>query len=1051
MNDYGRRVNSIIIKNLPTNYNESQLEELFSKFGRIVSSKVLPSNPNFDGGCGFVNYAEPDSCNKAVETMNNFVIDRFTLRVNHSSTRLGNNNDRPQNGFRSNGELHENNNGTSSPGIQNRFSGFRPASERSPTNTIRLKTNTTPLNTNESDAPLNNNKPLWNSTNIEQQNDKNLLRNEPIMNIREHDLFILNKSYCVYLSNLEVPNIIFAATLDDYVNATLLITQMNKHEQLTKIQANSYKSKLVVGQFCAALFNGDWYRARILEVDENRVHVQYIDWGNTGWCDSILEIRPLPNEYYKDAVLCVKCVLDEIPTENKPTDEQTNAILEILVLDVKLEMTVLRIENGIPYVQLNLGKRDLNAEIRAILPQSLSSSSSTTTIVSENVDNEIINFDLNKPEMNISEVHSVQLTTVDAESECFHVLLMRDCLPTIMNILRDWNANKQPLTKQPKPNMLVCAQYEGDDLWYRAWIENVSEIGFRVYFVDFGNEEIVSMDRLSECPDILRNMPWQSVQIKLANIKLTDEERYILLRDFETARLDMKILSKNQDIYSVELISNEKSLSEYIFELRQNKEQQTQITPITNEVLKEPVESIQESVSKMVTPPPPMTDENISQTFNENVRSISLPVQPIVNEPQRFAETNQSDILPSPPLPSAATVTTSTNSPSTLNIETKTLSTNELNSDSNFNDNLTTMLIEQRRQNRLLEQVIAAINTTNALLTQLVQHQVANRAFSSVKNVISNNKEVIVLGHRNPDTDAITAAIVYSDFLRRMNINAKAYRLGDLNNETKFILKTVDIKEPEMLPDDISNGTEVALVDHNESQQSMKNLKKMRVTHVIDHHKLGDLTSSEPIYLRIEPVGCTATILTKLYRENNLNIDQKMAFLLISAILSDTLHFRSPTTTNDDRKMLEYLIPLAKINDIKSYANQMFEAKSDLNGFSSKQILLLDYKTYSFNNETWGIGTGETCSMNKMLERKDDLLKEMREEKKRNNLKGILYSIIDIVKEKNLTLIPDDIEEKVVRQAFKVDAKHHIADLGSRVSRKKQIVPVLEEYFHQQS
>ncbi|CAF3715226.1 unnamed protein product [Rotaria sp. Silwood1] len=147
----------------------------------------------------------------------------------------------------------------------------------------------------------------------------------------------------------------------------------------------------------------------------------------------------------------------------------------------------------------------------------------------------------------------------------------------------------------------------------------------------------------------------------------------------------------------------------------------------------------------------------------------------------------------------------------------------------------------------------------------------------------------------------------------------------------------------------------------------------------------------------------------------------------------------------------EYLVPLAKIDDIKSYAHQMFEAKSDLNGFSTEQILLLDYKTYSFNNETWGIGTGETFNMNKMLERKDELLKEMKEEKKRNNLKGILFSIVDIIKEKNLTLIPDDIEEKVVQEAFKVNIKHHIADLGSRLSRKKQIIPVLEKYFHQKS
>ena len=185
------------------------------------------------------------------------------------------------------------------------------------------------------------------------------------------------------------------------------------------------------------------------------------------------------------------------------------------------------------------------------------------------------------------------------------------------------------------------------------------------------------------------------------------------------------------------------------------------------------------------------------------------------------------------------------------------------------------------------------------------------RTLASAAATKSNPKsqEVVVIGHRNPDTDAITAAVVYADFLRRVNVNAKAYRLGEMNNETKFILKNADVEAPEMLPEHVPEGTEVALVDHNESetlfrrsidhppfsssgQQSMKDLKKMKITRVLDHHKLGDLTTPEPVYLRFEPVGCTATILTKLYRENNIEIPQKMAFLLTSAILSDTLHFR---------------------------------------------------------------------------------------------------------------------------------------------------------------
>ncbi|CAM4750635.1 unnamed protein product [Rotaria magnacalcarata] len=233
MDDFGSHVNCIVIKNLPKDYTESQLEKLFSKFGRIVSSRILSINSNSEGGCW------------------------QTQTTNISSL--------PQNECRFNDESNIENNSTSLPNSQNRFSSFRVANYYG----INLLY-------------------LFNKTNY---------CLEIKINIREHDSFITNKNYSVYLSNLELPNIIFAATLDDYINTTLLLTKMNNHEQLAKVQAKFYQSNiLIVGQFCAALFNGDWYRARILKIDENRVQVQYIDWGNIGWCDSILDIRPLLNE-----------------------------------------------------------------------------------------------------------------------------------------------------------------------------------------------------------------------------------------------------------------------------------------------------------------------------------------------------------------------------------------------------------------------------------------------------------------------------------------------------------------------------------------------------------------------------------------------------------------------------------------------------------------------------------------------------------------------------------------------------------------------------------
>ncbi|CAF1411195.1 unnamed protein product, partial [Adineta steineri] len=613
MNDSERCVNTIIIKNLPKDYTENQLEKLFSKFGRITSSTILPIDSNLEGSYGFINYAEPESCTEAVEKMNNYVIDQFTLYVNHSSAQTNNNLDQPRIESHVDDEPNYENNSTSSPSIQNPFSSFQSATTHSSTTSSQIYNNTS-LNTNEFQSFLNSEKLLWNTTDIEEKNNQSLFKNKTTMNICEHNSFVTNKKYSVYLSNFQLPNIIFVATLDDCINSTILITKMNKRDQLLKTDVNSYNSKLIVGQYCAALFEGYWYRARILEINKNLVQVQYIDMGNMAWCDSILEIQPLLNECYKDPVLCIKCVLDGVPTQEKLCDEQTNAILKTFVFDIELEMTVLRFENNLPYVQLNLGERNLNIEIQTIL---LQPSSFSTTILKK-LNHEIISFDSNKPEMNISEIHSVQLIGIDTDLECFHVLLINDYLLTIMNVLKEWNVNKHLLTIEPKPNMLICAQDGDDNLWYRAWIQNIIGNDFCVYFVDSGNKKVVSIDRLSDCPEVLRNIPWQSIQIKLAEINLTDDERYLLLNNFGADRLQMKIFSNNQNIYFVELIKDEKSLSTYILNLRKKKEKQAHNPPITNETLKN-FDTTQQFVVQAAAPPPIIVAENAQHIVKQNV------------------------------------------------------------------------------------------------------------------------------------------------------------------------------------------------------------------------------------------------------------------------------------------------------------------------------------------------------------------------------------------------------------------------------------------------
>lgn len=314
-----------------------------------------------------------------------------------------------------------------------------------------------------------------------------------------------------------------------------------------------------------------------------------------------------------------------------------------------------------------------------------------------------------------------------------------------------------------------------------------------------------------------------------------------------------------------------------------------------------------------------------------------------------------------------------------------------------------------------------------------------------------------VFGHTNPDTDAITSALVYARLLTRLGVEARAYRLGELNRETPYVLREAGVEAPELLPE-LPAGTAVALVDHNESAQSVANLHELTVTRVIDHHKLGDLTTAQPAYLRFEPVGCAATILLALHREAGLEVEAVDARLMVSAILSDTLHFRSPTTTDRDRQAVEVLAPVAGIEDVEAYALAMFAAKSDLGDTPAETLLRMDYKVFPFGEathpqgvQTWGIGVVETTNPGYVLGRQAELLEAMDRARAEDGLSGVLLSVVDILREHNTTLVLSATEAKVLRDAFGVETQGNRADLGDRISRKKQIVPVLEAYFTPQS
>ena len=193
-------------------------------------------------------------------------------------------------------------------------------------------------------------------------------------------------------------------------------------------------------------------------------------------------------------------------------------------------------------------------------------------------------------------------------------------------------------------------------------------------------------------------------------------------------------------------------------------------------------------------------------------------------------------------------------------------------------------------------------------------------------------KKTYIFGHKNPDTDTITSSLVMEDFERKTgNTEVVACRLGNINKETEYVLNYIGVDAP-MLIDRVEDGDNVILVDHNSPKESVENLENASILKVVDHHKIV-LQTSYPLFYRAEAVGCTETVMYKLYKENNLEIDKKIATLMMSAIISDTLLLKSPTCTQDDVKAVEELAKIAEV-DYKTYGMEMLKAGTDLSDFT---------------------------------------------------------------------------------------------------------------------
>jgi len=307
-------------------------------------------------------------------------------------------------------------------------------------------------------------------------------------------------------------------------------------------------------------------------------------------------------------------------------------------------------------------------------------------------------------------------------------------------------------------------------------------------------------------------------------------------------------------------------------------------------------------------------------------------------------------------------------------------------------------------------------------------------------------EKVLVFGHKNPDTDTICSAIAYAELKKALGIDAEAIRLGEVSAETQFALDTFKTAAPRLVEKVATETNNVILVDHNERQQSADDIDQVRVLEVIDHHRIANFETSDPLYYRCEPVGCTATILNKLYKENNVVIKKEVAGLMLSAIISDTLLFKSPTCTDQDVAAAKELAEIAGVNaDV--YGLDMLKAGANLADKSIESLVSLDAKEFQMGKYKVEIAQVNAVDTNDVLSRQQELESLLEGIVSSKGLDLFLFVVTDILTNDSVAVVKGN-AANAVEKAYNVTLENNTATLKGVVSRKKQIVPVLTETFN---
>ena len=302
-------------------------------------------------------------------------------------------------------------------------------------------------------------------------------------------------------------------------------------------------------------------------------------------------------------------------------------------------------------------------------------------------------------------------------------------------------------------------------------------------------------------------------------------------------------------------------------------------------------------------------------------------------------------------------------------------------------------------------------------------------------------KEICIFGHKNPDTDTVLSALILEGIEKTMGVhNAKAYRLGEINKETKYALDYFGAKEPELL-EEVEEGQEVMLVDHNEFAQSVKGIEKAKILRVVDHHKIANFETHEPLFYLAMPVGCTATILRDMCKVSGIKLDRVTAGLMLSSIISDTLLLKSPTCTEKDKETAEELAKIANV-DLQAYGLDMLKAGTDLSDYTAEELINIDSKPFTTNGIKYQVAQVNTASIEDVLKDKEKIEEAMAKHMHENEEELFVFLITDIIGNNSQVIALG--KQDVVERAFDVKLEENTAFLSGVVSRKKQVVPRID-------